>query len=261
MSQLLIETVDLKKTYSVGTQIVPALRGVSMRVEAGEFLAVMGPSGSGKSTFMNLLGCLDTPSEGHYVLKGNEVSSLSADERARIRNKQIGFVFQSFNLLPRTSALDNVALPLRYNGMPMKNRRSRAAEMLEMVGLTDRMDHHPAQLSGGQQQRVAIARALVCRPSIILADEPTGALDTHTGVEVMAIFQELNENGMTVVIVTHEPEIAAFTRRHLLFRDGLLVSDTTNTSVLDAKQLLAEHRENRSESLTEKSWENQYEEP
>jgi putative ABC transport system ATP-binding protein len=240
MSQLLIETIELKKTYHVGTQVVPALKGVSMQVEAGEFLAVMGPSGSGKSTFMNLLGCLDTPSQGKYVLKGNEVSSLSTDERARIRNKEIGFVFQSFNLLPRTSALDNVALPLRYNGMPVKNRRSRAAEMLEMVGLADRMDHHPAQLSGGQQQRVAIARALVCNPSIILADEPTGALDTRTGIEVMAIFQALNTKGMTVVIVTHEREIATFTRRHLLFRDGLLISDTANASVSDARQLLAE---------------------
>jgi len=261
MPQLLFETIDLKKTYSVGTQVVPALRGVSMRVEAGEFLAVMGPSGSGKSTFMNLLGCLDTPSEGQYVLKGNQVSSLSADERARIRNKQIGFVFQSFNLLPRTSALDNVALPLRYNGMPMNKRRSRAAEMLDMVGLADRMDHHPAQLSGGQQQRVAIARALVCNPSIILADEPTGALDTRTGIEVMAIFQELNNKGMTVVIVTHEQEIAAFTRRHLLFRDGLLVSDTANTSVSNARQLLAEYRKKRFAPLAEKAVEEHNEEP
>jgi putative ABC transport system ATP-binding protein len=238
MSQLLFETIGLEKTYRIGDQSVPALKGVSLKVHAGEFLAVMGPSGSGKSTFMNLLGCLDTPSEGRYLLKGNEVSSLSADERARIRNEQIGFVFQSFNLLPRTSALDNVALPLRYNGVPMKLRRKRAADMLVKVGLADRLDHHPSQLSGGQQQRVAIARALICDPAIILADEPTGALDTRTGLEVMAIFQELNMRGMTVVVVTHEPEIAAFTRRHLLFRDGSLVSDTENEKVTDAKLLL-----------------------
>ena len=243
MPQLLFETIGLRKTYSVGDQAVPALAGVSLKVEAGEFLAVMGPSGSGKSTFMNLLGCLDTPSEGRYLLKGNEVSSLSADERARIRNEQIGFVFQSFNLLPRTSAIDNVALPLRYNGVPLKERRHRAAEMLCRVGLEDRLDHHPSQLSGGQQQRVAIARALVCDPAIILADEPTGALDTRTGFEVMAILQELNTKGMTVVVVTHEPEIAAFTRRHLLFRDGSLVSDTHNAKVRDAKMLEAHHEE------------------
>ena len=239
MSRLLFETIGLKKAYKIGDQDVPALKGVSLQVDAGEFLAVMGPSGSGKSTFMNLLGCLDTPSEGRYLFKGNEVSSLSADERARIRNEQIGFVFQSFNLLPRTSALDNVALPLRYNGLPMKERRHRAAEMLVKVGLADRLDHHPSQLSGGQQQRVAIARALVCDPAIILADEPTGALDTRTGFEVMAILQELNLKGMTVVVVTHELEIAAFTRRHLLFRDGSLVGDTKNEKVADAKMLLS----------------------
>lgn len=237
MSRFLFETIGLKKTYKIGDQDVPALNGVSLQVDAGEFLAVMGPSGSGKSTFMNLLGCLDTPSEGRYLLKGKEVSSLSADERARIRNEQIGFVFQSFNLLPRTSALDNVALPLRYSGLPMKARRHRAAEMLDKVGLADRVDHHPSQLSGGQQQRVAIARALVCDPAIILADEPTGALDTRTGFEVMSILQELNQKGMTVVVVTHEQEIAAFTRRHLLFRDGSLVSDTNNEKVADAKML------------------------
>ena len=236
----LLETIGLKKTYRIGDQAVPALKGVSLQVAAGECLAVMGPSGSGKSTFMNLLGCLDTPSEGKYLLKGNEVSSLSADERARIRNEQIGFVFQSFNLLPRTSALDNVALPLRYKGLPMRERRLRAAEMLDKVGLGDRLDHHPSQLSGGQQQRVAIARALVCDPAIILADEPTGALDTRTGFEVMAILQELNRKGMTVVVVTHETEIAAFTRRHLLFRDGFLVSDTHNKKVRDAKMLSSE---------------------
>ena len=240
MSSSLIETIGLKKAYSVGNQMVPALKGVSLKVNSGEFIAVMGPSGSGKSTFMNLLGCLDTPSEGKYLLKGNEVSSLSADERARIRNDQIGFVFQSFNLLPRTSAVDNVALPLRYQGLPIRERRRRAAAMLARMGLADRLNHHPSQLSGGQQQRVAIARALICDPAIILADEPTGALDTQTGVEVMAVFQELNRKGMTLVVVTHEPEIAAFTRRHLLFRDGALVSDTQNEAVTDAGTLLTE---------------------
>lgn len=251
MSHLLLETIGLKKTYKIGDQDVPALKGVSLQVGAGEFLAVMGPSGSGKSTFMNLLGCLDTPTEGRYLLKGIEVSSFSADERARIRNNQIGFVFQIFNLLPRTSALDNVALPLRYKGVPMKGRRLRAAEMLAKVGLADRLDHHPAQLSGGQQQRVAIARALVCDPAIILADEPTGALDTQTGFEVMAILQELNMKGMTVVVVTHEPEIAAFTRRHLLFRDGLLVSDTENKKIRDANTLIPEKEDMESAFLAD----------
>jgi putative ABC transport system ATP-binding protein len=245
MSPTLIETIDLKKTYTMGDQAVAALGGVSVRVAAGELLAVMGPSGSGKSTFMNLLGCLDTPTAGQYLLEGVAVSRLSADERARIRNRRIGFVFQSFNLLPRTSALENVALPLRYGNTPRRQRLARAEEMLEMVGLADRMDHHPAQLSGGQQQRVAIARALVCEPAIILADEPTGALDTRTGVEVMAIFQALNRKGLTrqdqtVIIVTHEPEIAAFTDRYLTFRDGLLVGDTVNEKPMDAARMLTE---------------------
>lgn len=261
MSQFLFETIRLKKTYRIGDQVVPALKGVSLQVNAGDFLAVMGPSGSGKSTFMNLLGCLDTPSEGKYLLKGNEVSSLSADERARIRNEKIGFVFQSFNLLPRTSALDNVALPLRYKGVPIKERRHRAAEMLGRVGLADRLDYHPSQLSGGQQQRVAIARALICDPAIILADEPTGALDTRTGYEVMAIFQELNLKGMTVVVVTHEPEIAAFTRRHLLFRDGSLVSDTKNEKVADANILLTKSEEMRSATFADSAVEEYNEEP
>jgi len=261
MPQLLFETVGLRKTYRMGDQAVSALKGVSLRVNTGDFLAVMGPSGSGKSTFMNLLGCLDTPSEGRYLLKGKEVSSLSADQRARIRNEQIGFVFQSFNLLLRTSALDNVALPLRYKGVSMKERRHRAAEMLARVGLAERLDYHPKQLSGGQQQRVAIARALICDPAIILADEPTGALDTRTGFEVMAIFQELNSKGMTVVVVTHEPEIAAFTRRHLLFRDGSLVKDSKNEKVSDAKILLNKSEEMGSPPLAESSVEENNEEP
>lgn len=243
MAEYIFETVDLKKDYKMGNQVVHALRGVSMRVAPGEFLAVMGPSGSGKSTFMNLLGCLDTPTAGKYMLEGEEVSALSPDERAHIRNQSIGFVFQSFNLLARTSALENVALPLRYNGAPRKKRLERAEEVLNMVGLGDRMDHHPSQLSGGQQQRVAIARSLVCKPAIILADEPTGALDTRTGVEVMSIFQDLNAKGMTVVIVTHEPEIAEFTRRRLMFRDGLLVTDKANGKISDAKSMLADLRQ------------------
>lgn len=240
MTQLLLETLDLKKDYKMGNQVVQALRGVSISVALGEFLAVMGPSGSGKSTLMNLLGCLDTPTAGKYLLEGVEVSSLSSDERAHIRNQRIGFVFQSFNLLPRTSALENVALPLRYNGSPRKKRLERAEEVLHMVGLGDRMDHHPSQLSGGQQQRVAIARSLVCRPALILADEPTGALDTLTGIEVMSLFQDLNAQGMTVLIVTHEPDIASFTRRRLMFRDGTLVTDKTNGNISDAKTILAE---------------------
>jgi putative ABC transport system ATP-binding protein len=250
MSPALIETIDLKRIYTMGDQAVAALGGVSMRIDAGELVAVMGPSGSGKSTFMNLLGCLDTPTAGQYRLEGAAVSELSAEERARIRNRRIGFVFQSFNLLPRTSALENVALPLRYGNTPRRQRLARAKKMLEMVGLADRIDYHPAQLSGGQQQRVAIARALVCEPAIILADEPTGALDTRTGMEVMAIFQALNREGltrqrmtrqrMTVIIVTHEPEIAAFADRCLTFRDGLLVSDTVNEKPMDAGRMLAD---------------------
>jgi putative ABC transport system ATP-binding protein len=238
MAQHLLETLDLKKEYNMGDQVVQALRGISMSVASGEFLAVMGPSGSGKSTFMNLLGCLDTPTAGKYLLEGIEVSSLSPEERAHIRNQRIGFVFQSFNLLARTSALENVALPLRYSGTPRKKRLQRAEQVLSMVGLSDRADHHPSQLSGGEQQRVAIARSLVCQPAIILADEPTGALDTRTGIEVMSIFQDLNAQGMTVVIVTHEPEIAAFARRRLMFRDGSLVTDKANGKMANAKSIL-----------------------
>ena len=245
MTQPLLETIALKKDYQMGAQTVRALRGVSMKILPGDFLAVMGPSGSGKSTFMNLLGCLDTPTGGQYLFDGLEASSLTADQRARIRNQRIGFVFQSFNLLPRTSALENVALPLRYNGTPRAKRLARAGEVLALVGLDERRDHHPAQLSGGQQQRVAIARALICKPAIILADEPTGALDTQTGIEVMAIFQELSRQGMTVIIVTHEPEIAAFTRRRLMFRDGRLVTDEAIARTSSARQILKAMRVTR----------------
>ncbi len=225
MTTSLFETLGLKKEYRVGSQVVRALNGISVSVKSGEFISVMGPSGSGKSTFMNLIGCLDTPTSGRYFLEEVEMSSFSADARARIRNRRIGFVFQSFNLLPRMSALENVALPLRYSGIPHRIRNDRAEAMLIRVGLGDRLDHQPSQMSGGQQQRVAIARALVNEPALILADEPTGSLDTLTGNEVMRLFQELNRQGMTLVLVTHEPDIANFTRRRLLFRDGLLIDD------------------------------------
>ena len=217
---MLIETRQLAKTYRMGDTEVHALAGVSVDIDRGEFVAVTGPSGSGKSTFMNLLGCLDRPSSGEYRLGGRTVSALDGDQLAEARNRHVGFVFQHFNLLPRTTALENVALPLVYAGASKKERNDRAMRMLERVGLADRAHHHPAQLSGGQQQRVAIARALVSGPLLLLADEPTGALDTRTSLEVMALFHELNRQGMTLVVVTHEPEVARFARRVLRFRDG-----------------------------------------
>jgi putative ABC transport system ATP-binding protein len=238
MTQYLFRTENLCKDYQVGSEVVHALRSVNLEVMPGEFLAVMGPSGSGKSTFMNLLGCLDTPTSGALELEGRQVSTLSSLKRARIRNQRIGFVFQNFNLLPRTSALHNVALPLRYGRTSPKQRIERAREVLAAVGLADRIGHHPSQLSGGQQQRVAIARALVNRPAIIMADEPTGALDTRTGFEVISLFQRLNQQGMTIVLVTHEPEIAAFARRLVRFRDGKLVHDETKTNAPSARQAL-----------------------
>jgi len=217
---MLIETRELAKVYRMGDTEVRALAGVSVDIDRGEFVAVTGPSGSGKSTFMNLLGCLDRPSSGEYRLGGRTVSALDGDQLAEARNRHVGFVFQHFNLLPRTTALENVALPLVYAGVSKKERNDRAMRMLERVGLADRAHHHPAQLSGGQQQRVAIARALVSGPLLLLADEPTGALDTRTSLEVMALFHELNRQGMTLVVVTHEPEVARFARRVLRFRDG-----------------------------------------
>jgi putative ABC transport system ATP-binding protein len=223
-----ISVRDLVKTYQVGEHVVKALRGVNLDVQPGEFLAVTGPSGSGKSTFMHIVGCLDRPTSGQYLLDGQDVSRMSKDALAAVRNKKIGFVFQGFNLLARTSAVDNVELPLLYGGGAMKapQRRKRAMEVLTAVGLGDRSDHHPNQLSGGQQQRVAIARALINNPSIVLADEPTGNLDTRTSIEVMGLFQRLNqERGITVVLITHEMDIAEYGSRAVMFRDGLVVAD------------------------------------
>ncbi len=225
-----ISVQALTKIYSMGDVDVRALRGVSLDIEAGEFVAVTGPSGSGKSTFMHILGCLDRPTQGHYMLDGRDVSRLSRDELAEVRQKKIGFVFQGFNLLSRTTALDNVELPLLYGkGIRTSERHKRAKEMLTAIGLTDRMDHFPNQLSGGQQQRVAIARALINRPSILLADEPTGNLDSRTSVEVMDIFQRLNtESGITVLVITHERDIAEYGSRIIRFRDGKVLSDEVN---------------------------------
>jgi putative ABC transport system ATP-binding protein len=237
MTDALIRVEQLAKEYRMGSTIVPALCGVSLDIAAGEFVAVMGPSGSGKSTFMNLLGCLDHPSGGSYWLDGQEVSRLSGDELARVRNRKIGFVFQHFNLLARTSALDNVALPLLYGGMPTQQRKQHAEQRLAQVGLADRLEHHPAQLSGGQQQRVAIARALANDPQLVLADEPTGALDSHTSVEIMALLQQLNREGITIVLVTHENDVAHFAKRIISFRDGKIVEDEANLAN-DAAALL-----------------------
>ncbi|MBI5791350.1 MAG: ABC transporter ATP-binding protein [Rhodocyclales bacterium] len=230
MSEPLIRVVDLAKDYVMGSNVVPALRGVTLDIDAGEFVAVMGPSGSGKSTFMNLLGCLDHPSAGRYSLAGQEVSALSGDELAAVRSRKLGFVFQHFNLLARTTALDNVALPLLYGNVPAAERHKRATRRLTQIGLAERMDHHPAQLSGGQQQRVAIARALVNDPQLVLADEPTGALDSRTSVEIMALLQELNREGITIVLVTHEHDIADFAGRIISFRDGKVIEDRANSA-------------------------------
>ena len=227
-----ISVQDLTKVYDLGEIKVLALRGVTVDIDAGEFVAVIGPSGSGKSTFMHILGCLDRPTQGRYLLDGDDVSTLSRNALANVRNKKIGFVFQGFNLLSRTTALDNVELPLLYNGNGMrgKERRRRADEALNGVGLSDRAGHHPNQLSGGQQQRVAIARALINQPSILLADEPTGNLDSRTSVEVMDIFQRLNtERGITVLLITHEQDIAEYGTRIITFRDGKIVTDRLNT--------------------------------
>jgi putative ABC transport system ATP-binding protein len=221
----LIETTDLWKTYVMGTEEIHALRGVSIEIERGEYVAIMGPSGSGKSTLMNLIGCLDTPSKGSYLLNNKQVGQMNDDELARIRNEEIGFVFQTFNLLPRATALHNVELPLVYAGVPTKDRLERARKSLDRVDLGDRMTHRPNQLSGGQRQRVAIARALVNNPSILLADEPTGNLDSKTGAEIMALFDKLHQSGNTIILVTHEADIAAYAKRTIHLRDGQVEND------------------------------------
>jgi putative ABC transport system ATP-binding protein len=225
LPDVIILTHKLTREYDMGSELVRALRGVSVQIKRNEYVAVMGPSGSGKSTLMNLVGCLDTPTSGEYWLNGQKVSDLADDELARIRNKEIGFVFQTFNLLPRADALHNVELPLIYAGLSARERRARAERALERVGLADRMDHKPNELSGGQRQRVAIARALVNEPSILLADEPTGNLDSTTSTEIMAVFAELHRQGQTVVMVTHEHDIAAHAARVITLRDGLVATD------------------------------------
>jgi len=227
-----IETHKLTKTFTRGDVRVKALRGVSVSIDTGQFVAIVGKSGSGKSTFMNILGCLDRPTEGRFLLDGHDVSELSADERAELRGQKIGFVFQAFNLIPRTSALENVELPLIYSGVSRAQQRMRAAESLRRLGLEDRGDHHPSQLSGGEQQRVAIARALVNRPQLLLADEPTGNLDSRTSLEIMNVLEELNRlQHLTIVLVTHEPDIASFAERVLTFRDGEIVDDQLQNPV------------------------------
>ena len=239
-----ISVRDLTKTYHVGEVDVRALRGVTLDVHPGEFIALTGPSGSGKSTFMHLAGCLDRPTTGQYLLNGRDVSNFGKRELARVRNREVGFVFQGFNLLPRTTALEQVELPMLYGpAVPAKARRTRALTALEAVGLGDRIDHHPNQLSGGQQQRVAIARALVNNPVLLLADEPTGNLDTRTSIEVMGIFQKLNAQGLTIVLVTHEPDIAEFATRIVAFRDGRVKSDRAVGARRDALVEAAAYRD------------------
>lgn len=237
----LIELRDLRKVYDLGEVKVEALKRATLDIERGEYVALVGPSGSGKSTLMNLLGCLDHPTAGSYRIDGQEAATLTADQRARLRNKQFGFVFQNFNLLARTSAVENVELPLLYSrDHTVRQRRTRAVELLERLGLGDRLDHQPSQLSGGQQQRVAIARALVNRPSILMADEPTGNLDTRTSREIMELFRTLNkEDGLTIIIVTHDPEVAQIARRTLVLVDGEIVADTTDSEL--ARETLHRH--------------------
>ena len=231
MADSLIKITNIKRDFPLGNEIVYVLKGIDLEIKKGEYVALMGPSGSGKSTLMNILGCLDTPTSGTYILNGKHVSEMQDDELAGIRNKEIGFVFQTFNLMPRTTALDNVALPMVYAGFSKSERIERATEVLTQVGLQDRMDHKPNQLSGGQRQRVAVARALVNKPSIILADEPTGNLDSKTSVEIMNLFNEIHANGNTVILVTHEEDIAAHAHRIIRLRDGLIESDTLNLNI------------------------------
>src|SRR5436305_6391481 len=236
----LVSLVDVHKTYRTGEMEVHAVRGVSLEIQCGEFMALMGESGSGKSTLMNLLGCLDRPTSGHYVLDGADVSGLDRDRLADSRNRKIGFVFQNFNLLPRTSARENVELPLVYSAQRLTNSqlREKADRVLASLGLAGREDQHPSQLSGGQQQRVAIARALINEPEVLLADEPTGNLDSRTSVEIMAIFQQLNERGITVIMVTHEPDIAAYAKRNVMMRDGVILNDHPVSQRSDAASQL-----------------------
>lgn len=238
-NKIIIDIRSLKKDYHVGELTVHALKGVDLKINQGEFVAIMGASGSGKSTMLNILGCLDKPTSGDYLLDGINVNTMNKDELARLRNKKLGFVFQSYNLLARTTALENVELPLFYNSkMKSQDRRKSALKALEAVGLSDRMHHMPNQLSGGQQQRVAIARSLVNDPVLILADEPTGNLDTRTSVEIMELFQELNDKGRTIVFVTHEPDIAKFATRNVIFRDGKIVREFRVTERSNAKEIL-----------------------
>jgi putative ABC transport system ATP-binding protein len=235
----IIEIQNLRREFRMGSETVHALKGVTFNIEAGEFVTIMGSSGSGKSTLLNVLGCLDRPTVGHYYLDGQNIGEMSKNALARLRNRKIGFVFQSYNLLPRTSALENVELPLYYNPqISAKERKNRAIESLKMVGLSDRMDHTPSQLSGGQQQRVAIARALINNPVIILADEATGNLDTRTSYEIMTLFQKLNDEGKTIAFVTHEPEIASFSGRTIMLRDGKIQKDEFIVDKLSAKLML-----------------------
>ncbi len=240
-----IKLENIHKIYRTGGVDVHAVRGVSPEVEAGEFVAIMGASGSGKSTLMNIIGCLDRATEGRYLLDGTDVSQLNRDELADIRNQKIGFIFQGFNLLSRTSALENVELPMLYwhRGMAVREQHQRALRALELVGLSDRSDHHPNQLSGGQQQRVAIARALVNQPSLLLADEPTGNLDSQTSIDIMGVFQKLNQDGITIVMVTHELDIARYAKRNLIMRDGLIVNDVQVSDRLSAEAELRHLRD------------------
>jgi putative ABC transport system ATP-binding protein len=236
--ETVIRLQDLHKTYKLGDIEVHALRGINLTIRRGEFVAIMGASGSGKSTVMNIIGCLDRPTAGAYLLEGEDVSALSADQWALIRNGKIGFVFQGFNLLQRTTAVENVELPMMYTGLGFKERRQRALEMLGLVGLAERCHHLPNQLSGGQQQRVAIARSLVNHPSLLLADEPTGNLDTKTSQEIMELFQNLNtREGITIVLVTHEPDIAEYAKRRIVFRDGLIISDSSQEAAVSTTEL------------------------
>ncbi|PQL58518.1 ABC transporter ATP-binding protein [Veillonella infantium] len=237
MNQAVIDIQGITKTYVNGKLSVPVLHGIDLQVNKGEFVSIMGPSGSGKSTFMNILGCLDRPTTGSYRLNGDEVATLSDDELAFVRNKQIGFVFQSFNLLTKLTALENVALPMIYAGMDKKSRNERAAALLSSVGLGDRMDHLPSELSGGQRQRVAIARALANNPAIIMADEPTGNLDSKSTIDVMNIFRGLYDEGRTIILVTHEPEIATYASRNVVLRDGLIVEDSQNLNMTSVQEV------------------------